>query len=246
MRIAVSAGHNVYVGKYFDPGAVCNPYVEAEINKETVALLIPLLKAQGHTVLDVTPYNEQFIDSKAHHVVRCKRVDEFNADLFLDIHINAGGGEGVEVWIHNMNSKSVPYATKISEYISKDIGVKNRGVRVKSSYWSVSLTSKPAMIIEGAFIDSKSDMEKLTPLKYAAAIAKCFGVVESEKDKGVKEEKQKDIIRINLHGKDIETEGILRDQTYHIPIKFLERLGYSVGWDQVDKTVVIDYKGEDK
>lgn len=238
MKIAVSAGHNVYIGMNFDPGAISYPYVEANINRETVALLIPLLKAQGHTVIDVTPYEEQFFHSKDHHVVRCKRVDEFNADLFLDIHINAGGGEGVEVWVHNMSGKSVPYATKISENISKDIGLKNRGVKVKPSYWSVSLTSKPAMIIEGAFIDNKSDMEKLTPLKYATAIAKCFGEV--------KEEKQKDIIKINLHGKDLEVEGILKDQIYHVPIKFLERLGYEVGWDQVNKTIVINYKGEDK
>ena len=57
MRIAISAGHNVYNGKYFDCGAVCYPYVEADITKETVKKLIPGLKAQGHIVIDVTPYN---------------------------------------------------------------------------------------------------------------------------------------------------------------------------------------------
>ncbi|WP_312908000.1 N-acetylmuramoyl-L-alanine amidase [Tissierella praeacuta] len=245
MRIAVSAGHNVYVGKYFDPGAVCNPYVEADINKETVALLIPLLKSQGHTVVDVTPYGGQFKDRKAHHVFRCKRVDEFNADIYIDVHINAGGGEGVEVWVHSMNSKSVPYANKIVENISKDTGLKNRGVKAKSTYWSVSLTSKPAMIVEGAFIDNKSDMEKLTPLKYATAIAKCFGTVKNEiKEEVADMEEKLNTIKIILHGKEIDIEGIYQNKTNYIPVRFLEKLGYSVVGQA--STIQVEYKGEDK
>lgn len=183
MRIALSAGHNVYNGKYFDCGSVGNNKRECDITKETVALLMPILKNMGHTVLDVTPYNEHFATKKDHHVLRCKRVDEFNANLYIDIHINAGGGTGVETWIHDINSKSKPYAEKICSNISKDIGIKNRGVKTKPNYWSVSLTSKPAMIVEGAFIDNSSDMKKLTPEKYANAIAKSFNSIKKEGDK---------------------------------------------------------------
>ena len=189
MRIALSAGHNVYNGKYFDCGSVGNGKRECDITKETVALLISMLKKQGHTVIDVTPYNEHFATKKDHHVVRCKRVDEFKADLYLDIHVNAGGGEGVEAWVHNMNSKSVPYAEKITTNIHKNIGLKNRGVKAKAGYWSVSLTSSPAVIIEGGFIDSKSDMGKLTPLNYATSIAECFGKVPTGGKEQVKDAK---------------------------------------------------------
>lgn len=180
MRIAVSAGHNVYIGKYFDPGATNNPYIEAEINKETVEILIPILRAQGHEVIDVTPYNEKFNHKKDHHVVRCGRVDEFKADMFLDIHVNAGGGTGVEVWVYSKKSKSYPYAEKITDNISKDMDLPNRGVKEKPGFWSVSLCDAPAMIIEGAFIDDTNDMKKLTPEKYARAIAKAFGEVREE------------------------------------------------------------------
>ena len=183
MRIALSAGHNVYNGKYFDCGSVGNNKRECDITKETVRLLVPMLKKQGHTVVDVTPYNEKFATKKDHHVVRCRRVDEFKADLYLDIHINAGGGTGVEVWTYGPNSKANSYAEKISENISKDIGIKNRGVKYKPGYWSVSLTSRPAMIIEGAFIDNADDMRKLIPRKYAESIAECFGKVEKEVEK---------------------------------------------------------------
>lgn len=178
MRIALSAGHNVYINNYFDCGAVGNGKREADITKETVKYLIPLLKAQGHTVIDVTPYNENFKHSRDHHVVRCKRVDEFKADLYLDIHLNAGGGTGVESWIYSLNSKSNSYAEKITNNIVNKMNLKNRGVKVNPNYWSLSLCKAPAIIIEGAFIDNKSDMEKLTPEKYAKAIAEVFGPVE--------------------------------------------------------------------
>ncbi len=57
----------------------------------------------------------------------------------------------------------------------------NRGVKYNPSYWSLYLTKKPAMIIEGAFIDNKSDMDKLTPRIYAISIAKAFGEVKMHK-----------------------------------------------------------------
>lgn len=183
MRIAVSAGHNVYVNGIFDPGATRNPYIEAEITKETVSILIPMLRAQGHEVIDVTPYNENFRNSKDHHIVRCKRVDEFNADLYLDIHVNAGGGTGVECWVYSKKSKSYPYAVDICKSISNKMGFANRGVKEKPTYWSVSLCRAPAIIVEGAFIDNESDMKKLTPEKYATAIAEIFGEVEKDINK---------------------------------------------------------------
>lgn len=178
MRIAISSGHNVYINNIFDPGAVGNGKRESDLNKETVGLLIPLLRSQGHTVLDVTPYNERFPSRQSHHELICKRVDEFNADIYLDIHINAGGGTGCEVWCHNKNSKSVPYATEISKNISIDMDLHNRRVKYNPTYWSLYLTKKPAMIIEGAFIDNKLDMDKLTVEKYAISIAKAFGEVK--------------------------------------------------------------------
>lgn len=180
MRIALSAGHNVYINNNFDPGAVGNNKREADITKKTVATLKPLLEKQGHTVIDVTPYNQKFDNSKEHHVLRCKRVDEFKADLFLDIHINSGGGTGVECWVYSQNSTAYPYAKQICESISKDINIRNRGVKTNPSYWSLSLCKAPAIIIEGAFIDNPDDMQKLAPEKYAIAIAKVFGEVKLE------------------------------------------------------------------
>lgn len=183
MRIALSAGHNVYIGNNFDCGAVGNGKREADITKATVKNLISLLEAQEHKVKDVTPYNQKFSEKKSHHLKRCREVDNFGADLYLDVHINAGGGTGVETWIYSNGSSSKKHAEKICNNVSRRIGIRNRGVKVNSNYWSLKHCKAPAIIIEGCFIDNANDVKKLTPKKYAEAIAMSFGEIKESKPK---------------------------------------------------------------
>lgn len=51
-------------------------------------------------------------------------------------------------------------------------------------------------------------------------------------------------INITLHGKEIDVEGIYKDKTNYIPVRFLEMLGYSVKGQGTN--IVIEYKGADK
>lgn len=62
--------------------------------------------------------------------------------------------------------------------------------------------------------------------------------VERELSKMDKNKLEK--IKVKLHGKVLEVEGIKENGTNHIPVRFLEKLGYEVGWK--DNTVIIDYK----
>lgn len=61
----------------------------------------------------------------------------------------------------------------------------------------------------------------------------------------VKEEDKKelDTINIKLHGKDLKIEGIYKEGTNYIPVRFLESLGYKL--DGNNNNVTIEYK-EDK
>lgn len=56
-------------------------------------------------------------------------------------------------------------------------------------------------------------------------------------------DKKDNIIKISLHGKNIEVPGIKKSNTNYVPIRFLEKLGYKISWDEVSKTVTIEYKG---
>lgn len=62
-----------------------------------------------------------------------------------------------------------------------------------------------------------------------------------EKEPG--EVKDLDTIKINLHGKDIKVSGIFREKINYIPVRFLEQLGYKIGWE--DGKVTIEYRTEE-
>lgn len=186
MKIVLWFGHNTIHNGTFDSGSVGNGKKEADITKATVYKLAELLNNMGHDTYIIDVYKKRFnassrkMASKKAHQYRADKTNQINPDICLDIHVNSGGGTGPECWVYSTNSKSYPWARKIVNSIAKETGLRNRGVRVNSSYWSLSMTKCPTIIVEGGFIDSKKDMDILTPDKYALSIAKAFGQVKEE------------------------------------------------------------------
>lgn len=180
IRVAVSKGHNVYNNSVFDNGAIGSGKKEAYEVDKTVDILIPMLRSQGHYVVDVTPKNEHFKSSKEAHIKRAQNVNKGKFDIYLDVHLNAGGGTGSEMWVYAPRGLSYDYARDILNNIVSDTGLRNRGVKVKPTMWSLSMTNCPSIIIEGGFIDSKTDMDIITPELYAKSIAKAFGEVPGD------------------------------------------------------------------
>ena len=89
----------------------------------------------------------------------------WDADLALDIHNNAGGGEGFEVW-HSVNGgKGKVLAQNIEKEVVK-IGQKSRGLKTKKNVYGsdyfgfIRQTKCPAIICEGVFVDNKADAAK--------------------------------------------------------------------------------------
>ena len=93
------------------------------------------------------------------------------ADLFVSIHLNAGGGEGVECYTWKGEK------TKVAINICKNIaalGYKNRGVKNGSHFYVVKNTTAPAVLVECCFVDNKKDAEKYNAYKMAEAIYKAI------------------------------------------------------------------------
>ena len=87
--------------------------------------LISNLRALGNTVYDCTDdTNCTERQNLQRIVVKC---NAHSVDKDISIHLNSGGGTGVEVWIVNPAMESV--AAKICASISAALGIKNRGVK---------------------------------------------------------------------------------------------------------------------
>lgn len=88
----------------------------------------------------------------------------YNPDLAVDIHNNAGGGEGAEAFFHYGGGRSKILAQKILAEVAK-IGQNSRGAKIKKNsagrdyYGFIRETNAPAVIVECAFVDNKADMQ---------------------------------------------------------------------------------------
>ena len=123
-----------------------------------------------------------------------RECNAFNPDLAVDIHNNAGGGDGFEVYHHYKGGKSLTLAQNIETKV-KAIGQNSRGckTRMNSSgrdyYGFIRETKCPAVIVEGCFVDNATDAkiadttekQKTFGVAYAKGILKTLGITVSKK-----------------------------------------------------------------
>lgn len=165
MKIAIDFGHGVNCD-----GGAAGIIKEEDIINNIGRLVANKLGAMGHTVIEVRPsYASSTGDSLSQRV---NKANSNNADLFVSIHANAGGGKGTEVFTYN--GKEVSQARNVLNNICA-LGFRNRGIKNGSNLYVVRNTNMTAMLIEICFIDTKSDVDLYNSLgaeKIADAIVK--------------------------------------------------------------------------
>lgn len=92
------------------------------------------------------------------------------ADLFVSIHLNAGGGHGSEVY--TWKGQQTPRAVAVLKHLS-ELGFSNRGVKDGSKLYVIKNTKCEALLIEVCFVGSDIDYSLLHTHK-AEKIAKAI------------------------------------------------------------------------
>ncbi|MBR5880949.1 MAG: N-acetylmuramoyl-L-alanine amidase [Clostridia bacterium] len=153
-KVFLGVGHG---GK--DPGAVGNGLHEADLNLAIALACRDELERHGVTVgmSRVTDENDPVGDE-------AKECNAFAPDLGLDIHCNAGGGDGAEVFYHYNGGTGKTLAENILAEIVA-IGQNSRGAKTrrrsdgKDYYYFVRETACPSVVVECAFIDNAKDIQ---------------------------------------------------------------------------------------
>jgi N-acetylmuramoyl-L-alanine amidase len=102
-------------------------------------------------------------DTISNEIQECNK---FEPDLAVDIHNNAGGGDGAECFYHHLGGTGKILAENILTEIVK-IGQNSRGIKTrvnsagKDYYAFIRETSAPAIIVECAFMDNSTDIQIL-------------------------------------------------------------------------------------
>ncbi|OCA85213.1 N-acetylmuramoyl-L-alanine amidase [Pseudobacillus wudalianchiensis] len=118
---------------------------------------------------------------------RCSIANQSKADLFVSIHLNAGGGTGYETLVYSPNKAGNIIHAEIAEVLVK-YGVKDRGIKIRPDIRVLKGTKAPALLLECLFVDSAADVEKLKDIGFfndfcqaiANGIAKFLGVTSSK------------------------------------------------------------------
>lgn len=171
--ICLDAGHG---GD--DPGAVNGERQEKDDNLAVVLAVRDALVAEGHENLEVILTREG--DTTLELEERADFANDHNATLFVSVHRNSGGGQGVETWVSAEGHRhELQLAASIQDKLDKAGIAKDRGVKSgtasnpHASYYVVGHTEMPACLVELGFMDSDTDNALLDEhfQDYAQAIA---------------------------------------------------------------------------
>lgn len=136
------------------------------------AALIAELQRRGHTVVNTTPPDSVGYPSEINQ--RVATANRSGASLFCSIHLNAGGGTGVEVLHYPGDATGVAIASQISANLSTLLGLPNRGPKARDNIGVIVNTTMTAVLVEVCFVDSTADADsyrRTSTASIASAIA---------------------------------------------------------------------------
>ena len=188
-----------------DPGAVAGGYKEKDLNLVIALACRAELERHGvETMMSRTVDEDETIGGKV------QKSNDFGADLAMDIHNNAGGGDGAEVYYSRTGYGKI-LAENILEAFQA-IGQNSRGAKTKLNssgmdyFGFIRNTHAPAVLVECAFLDNAKDLEIINTVEkqknFGVAIAKgvlkTLGLAWQEQAEQGQEDTAKQLYRVQV------------------------------------------------
>jgi N-acetylmuramoyl-L-alanine amidase len=120
-------------------------------------------------------------------------INKYGPDIAIDVHTNAGGGDGFEAYYSKATNGLGKRLAELLEVEIKAIGQNSRGIKTKLNssgkdyYGFIRETNCPAVIVEGAFIDSADikimdtiEEQKAVGVAYARGLLNYLGISGGE------------------------------------------------------------------
>lgn len=181
-KIFIGVGHGG-----IDSGAVANGFQEKNLNLAIALACRDVLVAHGVDVKMSRVRDEN--DTLEEEIKEC---NAYNPDYAIDIHNNAGGGDGVEVFHSKADGRDDAFAQNVLNAII-EIGQNSRGLKTKlmsnGNDWFgfIRQIKAPAILVECAFVDTKdvqiidtAEEQKTMGIAIAKGILKTLGIAYKE------------------------------------------------------------------
>lgn len=230
-----------------DPGAV-GYSKEADVNLTMALACKDMLEANGVIVGMSRTRDEN--DDLNEEVREC---NAFAPDLAVDVHNNAGGGDGFEA-LHSINGGVGKTLAENIEAEVKKLGQNSRGLKTRKNskgkdyYGFLRLTNCPAVICEGVFVDNANDVKIADTIAEQKEFGKAYarGILKTLKDMGKLETTKTaatnesfkvrvSITNLNIRkgpGTNYETKGTIKPTIYTI-VEVKAGKGSKLGWGKL-------------
>lgn len=150
---AIDPGHGDRSGSLGGDGGAVGYLNEQAENLKIAEKVIDKLIKRGHKAINVRPSSAISVSDSLQ-----KRCDSaYNADFLVSIHLNAGGGQGTEVYA--MSKDGYKLGQNVLERLVS-LGFKNRGVKDGSKLYVIRHSKPVAILIEVCFVDNKDDYNR--------------------------------------------------------------------------------------
>lgn len=165
MIIGVDMGHSLS-----GAGTGASKYVSEVVeNRKIGKELIRMLREKGHTVINCTVDKASTSDNQLDQIVA--NANKQYLDVFISIHLNAGGGKGTETYVVSKNGNAYKYALSVNQEVYESCFFVDRGIKT-ARFKVITKTVAPALLLEVCFVDTKSDCDKLNCYNVSKAIFK--------------------------------------------------------------------------
>lgn len=152
-----------------DPGAVGNGLQEKSLVLTIANLIRDMLLAEYQNV-DVRM--SRSTDTFVSLTERSRLANQWGADYFVSIHINAGGGTGFESFVHSSRAtRTVQLQNTVHDAIMEQLSVTDRGKK-SADFAVLRGSSMPAILTENLFIDRVSDANLLKDAAFLRSVAR--------------------------------------------------------------------------
>lgn len=237
-KIFIGVGHG---GS--DPGAVCGNIVEKQVNLLVAVALEAELKRHGFQVR-LSRYGDE-ADRLAEEIAEC---NAYQPDFAIEIHTNAGGGSGFEVYHPVTNNwdrykESIRMAQLMQKQVQRYQKVKPRGVKANKSFAWLMQVEAPAVLCENFFVDgpnaavyAQQDELKQLAKAYAVAILEYYNMryIEDGYSYNVQ------IVDRNGDRTQQKLEGTLVEGHIHASLRNIVSLvGYGVYYNEKNRAITI-------
>ncbi len=236
MKIIIDPGHG---GK--DAGAVGSRSLEKDINLKESIMLKNMLEKEGYEV-KLTRNTDKYLGINERGIEKC--------DIFISMHKNSVKSKlakGTEVYYSVKRKEDKNHASNISKIISDIMETVDRGSKLKrgkngNDYFGVIRNAeknncKHIFLIETEFISNREGEDKLLDENI---VKKYLGGIVRYINKSIVKENKGKQIDIEVDGEKVKVKHLIVNDKVYVGIReLLEKMGYSVKYEEKTKKIKI-------